>query len=294
MTRTIAAGVAFVPLTIAAACSSFSQTAEPVDAGAPPDASVTPIDAPDTDATLDAGDTADVFDGCTPLIDDDFTKPALDPSWIIPDGGHTPVVGFGEVILLDQNVGGAGAAMWHAAVSPANARLRIQVELHITPVNDGIADGMSIAWAPAKANGDGGIKIGGGSSSLGICPNGNTQPGPAGALALGLETFIGFGSPRHLEILDQMGNGCAYQQLPAVTLDPSDAGSNPVSIEIIDAQLTGTFGSLRDAGDAGDGIVQFAGVLPRTTDVAWIGFGAGSGAGTARQAIAHVHVSSCQ
>lgn len=286
VTRTLVAGCALAPLAIIAACSSFGGSDNDVpDAGPAIDAS--PLDAHDEDAALDAGttDAADAFDGCTPLIDDDFTGNVLDPSWIV--AGDPPKLGFnGELVLLEEGQGGA-SAVWRAAPSPAAATLRIEVELHITPANQLIGDGMAVAWASPIAGDRTGqflSHVGGAGQDMAICPDG-ANGGPDGAMGLAILTYDASNSgfpPRHLSILDQKRGSCASTLASPVVIP--DGGVIPVSLQLGGGRLSGTE------------IVTIQKSLERNPgDIGWVGFSAGStGAGNSHQAIAHVHVSSCQ
>ena len=255
-------------MAIVVSCSSFSDdpsTARTADAGIP-DAALAPVDA----APLHAGDV----DACTPLIDDDFTGTELGADWIV--AGNRPTIDDGEVVLVDSTRSAANS-IWHRASAPKGSTLRIEVELHVSPIAGVTADGIAIAWAPAKADdADGGFLTtpGGSAANLAICPGVlDAAAGPFDAIALAVQTYS-----RRLALLDESDLTTCATAIHDVTL----AETMPAVLEIRNDVLTGSL------------VGTVATSLPRAMDVAWVGFGAGSGGlVTSREAIAHVHVSSC-
>ena len=91
-------------------------------------------------------------------------------------------------------------------------------------------------------------------NALGICDG----PIP-NVLAVGIETFP---NPRYVGLFDPSAGGPCTTHL----LDVNLVDTMPTSIEVRGTHLTGNFGGTIDT------------TLPRATDVAWVGFSAGSGA----------------
>jgi hypothetical protein len=270
-----------VLLALAWGCGAFGSSSDPVaDAGAA-DAAVGDAGEHIDATAVDAGGDVDVdgSSGCTTLFNDEFNGTELGGEWII--AGRTPTVANGEALLLDKGETTQTSAIWHRARSQQAAQLEIRVELRIAPIDDGTtADGMAIAWAPAKSGDDAGNFLrtaGGVGQDLGICPESLSSDFLNGALALGLETYQPLGGGRRLDLIDSTVKQNCGQRLQSATI--SSTMASVVALRGLDT--SGNLGG------------PFTAKMPRAMDVEWVGFTASNGSNSSRQSIAHVRVLTC-